>query len=241
MPPHEPHTGCDHCGRRALLYSTIRGYVRDGRLRENWAARLLPRADTPSVALCVWCATNYLVERFGEEVRSALWGNRLKGRRNPGLAKMYAARLCSSLTKDGRPCPQRAQRGSRYCFVHDFPTHYANQIRQHGKPCRAKNSKGEPCRTALCRSSAYAGIMAGRPHGPRCVLRPFPRARRPPQRGSTSSARTTRARPFSSRVAGGRLRASSTRSAGGRARNVSSDVTPARRFMTTFSRNVHVH
>ena len=73
--------------------------------------------------------------------------------------------------------------------------------------------------TALCRSSAYAGIMAGRPHGPRCALRPFPRARRPPQRGSTSSARTTRAMPFSSRVAGGRLRASSTRSTGGRASN----------------------
>jgi hypothetical protein len=69
--PHEPHTGCDQCGRRALLYSTIRGYVRDGRLRENWAARLLPRADMQPVALCVWCATNYLVERFGEEVRSA--------------------------------------------------------------------------------------------------------------------------------------------------------------------------
>jgi hypothetical protein len=45
--PDEPHTGCDHCGRRALLYSTIRGYVRDGRLRENWAARLLPRPTRP--------------------------------------------------------------------------------------------------------------------------------------------------------------------------------------------------
>jgi hypothetical protein len=35
---------------------------------------------------------------------------------------------------------------SRYCFVHDFPIHYANQIRQHGEPCRAKNSKSEQCR-----------------------------------------------------------------------------------------------
>jgi len=156
------------------LYSTIRGYVRDGRLRENWAARLLPRADTPSVALCVWCATNYLVERFGEEVRSTLWGNRLKGRRNLGLAKMYAARLCSWLTTDGGSCPQRARRGSRYCFVHDFPTHYANQIRQHGKPCRAKNSKGEPCRNRAMQEFGVCWYHGGKAARTSMRLAAFP-------------------------------------------------------------------
>src|SRR5262249_7398377 len=113
-------------------------------------------------------------ERFGEEVRSPLWSNRLKCRRNPGLAKMYAARLCSSLTKDGGPCPQRARRGLRYCFVHDFPTHYANQIRQHGKPCRAKNSKGEPCRNRAMQEFGVCWYHGGKAARTSMRLAAFP-------------------------------------------------------------------
>jgi hypothetical protein len=88
-----------------------------------------------------------LAKRFGAKARERFWGDRLKGRNNPGKFKMRNVPLCAGRMKNGSPCPNPARRGSQLCFVHDFPNHYANDIQNHGKKCKAHNARtGEPCK-----------------------------------------------------------------------------------------------
>jgi len=150
--PPEPHLPCEVCVRvgkksRALLHSTIREYIKDGRIDLMRAQVLLPRADKRPVALCVYRMLDELAKRFGVKVRERVWGDRLKGRNNPGKFKMRNVQLCAGRMRNGSPCPNPARRGSQLCFVHDFPNLYANDIQNHGKKRKAHNARtGEACK-----------------------------------------------------------------------------------------------
>jgi hypothetical protein len=112
--------------------------VREGRLRELWAAQLLPRPDKVPVALCPYCMTNHLVTRYGEEVRTTYWGNRLKRYGGEGVAAMKAWPRCAGSNRFGGPCGSARQQGSLYCFTHNNPGHWSRNPKRLGTPCRKK-------------------------------------------------------------------------------------------------------
>jgi hypothetical protein len=155
----EPHRFCE-CGNNAVKHSTIRNYVKEGRLQEKWAARLLPRADVAPMALCIHHMVTHLAALFGEEVRSVFWEDRLTRRRGNAPA-MHAARRCAGLNRWNSPCGGAAQPGSLYCFAHNNPNHYSLRPKRLGKPCSKEGCTNAAVRPfAVCVFHGAKGALA---------------------------------------------------------------------------------
>jgi hypothetical protein len=115
----------------------------------------------------------WLEQRFPKEpVRKKFWGDRLS-KRNRDTISMRRAPRCQARKTDGTACNEPAMRGRRYCFAHTYPDHYALQIRDHGKRCKARPG-GRPCQNAavppfdVCWHHGAAGAVASmtKPYDP---------------------------------------------------------------------------